>query len=93
MKLGSEGFIAYDRKEDLSLSSQPFPALSANPVDVAGAGDSLLAVMATGISSKQSMMTTASIACCMSSLAVESMGNKPISIDKLRKTIQENLDT
>ena len=93
MKLGSEGFLAYDRKSDNSLLSQPFPALSANPLDVTGAGDSLLAVMATGISSGQPMMATAAIACCMASLAVESMGNKPISLEKLQKTLQDNFNS
>ena len=44
MKLGPEGFIAYDRTSNSQLSSQAFPALSVNPLDVAGAGDSLLAL-------------------------------------------------
>ena len=43
MKLGAEGFIAYDRDEDRNILSQSFPALTANPLDVTGAGDSLLA--------------------------------------------------
>ena len=65
MKLGSEGFIAYDRASNGQLSSQAFPALSVNPLDVAGAGDSLLALFATGLASGQAMMPTASLACCM----------------------------
>ena len=47
VKLG--GFIAYDRDRESKVISQAFPALSVNPLDVAGAGDSLLAVMATGL--------------------------------------------
>ena len=77
MKLGSNGFIAYDFNND-NIINQPFPALSINPIDVTGAGDSLLAVMAVGLSSSQKMMSTAAIACCMTALAVERMGNKPI---------------
>ena len=42
-------FIAYDRNPDGLLSNQAFPALSVNPLDVAGAGDSLLALFATGL--------------------------------------------
>ena len=75
MKLGSEGFIAYDRNEQGKTISQAFPALSANPLDVTGAGDSVLAVMATGLSSRQKIMPTAALACCMAALAVETMGN------------------
>ena len=89
MKLGSEGFIAYDRTNDGQVNSQAFPALSVNPLDVAGAGDSLLALFATGLASGQAMMPTAALACCMASLAVETMGNTPISADILRRNIQE----
>ncbi len=89
MKLGPEGFIAYDRKPDGLLSNQAFPALSVNPLDVAGAGDSLLALFATGLASGQAMMPTAALACCMAALAVETMGNTPISATALRRSLQE----
>ena len=87
MKLGSEGFIAYDRAPDGLVSNQPFPALSVNPLDVAGAGNSLLALFATGLASGQAMMPTAALA-CMSALAVETMGNTPISAAALRSSLQ-----
>ena len=91
MKLGPEGFIAYDRDADGQLSNQAFPALSVNPLDVAGAGDSLLALFATGLASGQTMMPTAALACCMTALAVETMGNTPISAKKLQNSLQEML--
>ena len=91
MKLGPEGFIAYDRASNGQLSSQAFPALSVNPLDVAGAGDSLLALFATGLASGQAMMPTAALACCMAALAVETMGNTPISAAALRSSLQEVL--
>ncbi len=87
MKLGAEGFIAYDRDSSGKLVSQPFPALSVNPVDVAGAGDSLLAVMATGLATGQAMMPTAALGCCMAALAVETMGNSPITSGALRSSV------
>ncbi len=91
MKLGPEGFIAYDRGLNSQLRSQAFPALSVNPLDVAGAGDSLLALFSTGLASGQAMMPTAALACCMSSLAVETMGNTPIDSASLQKTLLEVL--
>ena len=91
MKLGPEGFIAYDCTENGKLSIQPFPALSVNPLDVAGAGDSLLAVFSTGLASGQAMMPTAALACCMAALAVETMGNTPISAAALRSSLKELL--
>ena len=93
MKLGPEGFIAFGRNADGTIFSQPFPALSVNPVDVAGAGDSLLALFATGLASGQPMMPTAALACLMASLAVGTMGNTPISADLLRSTLAEVLQS
>ena len=80
MKLGGEGFIAYDKN---SRISHVFPALSVNPVDVAGAGDSLLAAMSIALASNQSLVCSSAIACCIASIAVETMGNLPISKEKL----------
>ena len=82
MKLGADGFIAYDNSGS-RIKTQSFPALSVNPLDVAGAGDSLLAVMAIGLSSNQTLISTSAIGCCMASIAVETMGNSPISKEKL----------
>lgn len=89
MKLGPEGFIAYDRDLDGQVSNQAFPALSVNPLDVAGAGDSLLALFATGLASRQAMMPTAALACCMAALAVETMGNTPISTTALSSSLED----
>lgn len=91
VKLAAEGFIAYDRGENGLLSSQPFPALCVNPLDVAGAGDSVLAVMATGLASNEGMMPTAALATCMAALAVETLGNTPISAEALMASLQEVL--
>jgi len=91
IKLAAEGFIAYDRDSNGQIHRQPFPALSVNPLDVAGAGDSVLAVMATGLACRQSMMTTAALACCMAGLTVETMGNTPIAAETLRNSLVEAL--
>ena len=91
MKLGSDGFIAYE-KNNKKIKSQAFPALCTHPIDVAGAGDSLLAVMAVGLSSSQEMMKTAALACCMASLAVSRMGNKPITTEELENYINDIIE-
>jgi len=88
MKLGSDGFIAYKKCVDDSLERQHFPALSANPVDVAGAGDSLFATMAVCLSSGSSLVEAATIATCVASLAVQEVGNIPVSYDKLTAQIK-----
>ena len=89
MKLGSDGFIVYDREKDGSIYNQSFPALSVNPIDVAGAGDSLLAVMTAGLAAGSGVMASAAIGCCMAAVAVETMGNTPISLAKLMSKLDE----
>ena len=92
MKLGAEGFIAYDKLDSLREISQPFPALSVNPLDVSGAGDSILAVMSLGLSSEEPMMLTSALAACVASIAVETMGNKSITSIQLKEKLDEIFD-
>ncbi len=91
MKLGSDGFIAYEHING-KIISQAFPALCVNPLDVTGAGDSLLAAMSVGISSSQKMMESAAIACCMSSISVNKMGNQPITREEILDCLNEKLN-
>ena len=87
LKLGADGFIAYEDLQDDEgfLKRQHFPALSANPIDVTGAGDALLATMACCVSSGLSVMEASAVACCVSSIAVQTIGNKPIGLGQAEK--------
>ena len=79
LKLGADGFIAYSR--DLTndfVYRQHFPALTINPVDVAGAGDSLLASIAVGLSRGLSLMEASALGSCVAALTVQSLGNMPV---------------
>lgn len=90
MKLGANGFLSYMKNPvGNDMISQSFPALSANPVDVTGAGDSLLALISAGISTNQEFITISALACCISSLAVNNLGNLPISYDQLKEYLNE----
>ena len=66
---------------------QHFPALTINPVDVTGAGDSMMAAMAGCISSGSNLMEASAIGACMASLSVREIGNMPIKKDKLSQYI------
>jgi len=81
IKLGSNGFIAY--ANNISQLRQNFPALTVNPVDVAGAGDSLFSAMSLSISSDVDLIKSSLIGTCMASLAVQEIGNVPITKEKL----------
>ena len=92
MKVGAQGFIAYYKQKSGGFVGQPFPSLSVNPLDVSGAGDSLLALMATGLSSGNEFLSTAALGCCMSAIAVENMGNKPINSKSLKQFLIKIMD-
>ena len=87
IKLGAEGFIAYATEEDGFINRQHFPALCPNPVDVAGAGDSLLACMAVSLCAGNSLMESAALGACMASLAVQTVGNLPVRQERIQQLL------
>jgi len=90
LKLGSEGFISYNNSNKKSIQSQHYPALISNPVDVAGAGDSLLASVAISLCAGIPIMEASAIGACVAALAVQTVGNIAISKAQL-KNILRNL--
>jgi len=84
MKLGGDGFITYQTELDGFVNRQHFPALSSNPVDVTGAGDSLLATLSLGLCSGATLMQSSAIGTGMASLVVQQVGNIPVSQQKLK---------
>jgi len=83
LKLGQEGFILYDtdlKSENYRVS---FPALSAAAIDVTGAGDSMLAIAALVLASKQDFIIAGALGACIAALTVETLGNTAISPDRL----------
>jgi rfaE bifunctional protein kinase chain/domain len=90
VKLGAEGFIAYSKEpSDDFITREHFPALISNPLDVAGAGDSLLAAVSVSMCSGASLMESSAIGACMAALAVQTVGNIPVTRQKLINYIQE----
>ena len=89
IKLGAEGFIAYENNKDGFINRQHFPALSVNPVDVAGAGDSLLALIAVSLCAGNNLMTSSAMGACMASLATQTVGNVPLSHLQLEQMIEQ----
>ena len=89
MKLGAEGFILYESTKNDVIKRISFPTLTLNPLDVTGAGDAILSLMATGLSANQDIITCAALSCCIAAAAVETMGNTPIRKEKLMQKIEE----
>jgi rfaE bifunctional protein kinase chain/domain len=89
MKLGGDGFISYASEADGFINRQHFPALSINPVDVAGAGDSLFAALSVGLCSGATLMSSSAIGVGMASLAVQQVGNIPVSFQNLKNYLSK----
>lgn len=83
LKLGSEGFLFYDNQPEMPFSRAAFPALSVAPIDVTGAGDSILAVFSLALARHQSLTEASALAVCMAAEVVETLGNAPVSAERL----------
>lgn len=89
MKLGPDGFIVYDAGQFGDKKRQHFPALVSNPLDVSGAGDSLFAAVSVAVSSGADFISASAIGCCTAALAVQTVGNNPISKEALKNYINQ----
>ena len=83
LTMGSEGFIAYENQNS-DIIRQHYPALEVNPVDTAGAGDSLLAALALSICSGANLREASLIGACMAGISVQTVGNVPVPLTTLR---------
>ena len=89
LKLGAAGFIVYENQKEGFINRQHFPALNPNPVDVTGAGDSLLTALAVGICAGIPLMQSSAIGACLAKIAVQTVGNFPVSRQKLQNCLDE----
>ncbi len=87
LTLGAAGFIAYVNDPKGRHQAQAFPGLCQTPVDVAGAGDSLLATLAVSLCSGAELMEAAALGACTAAIAVSRVGNQPIRAAELENYV------
>lgn len=94
--LAGQGFLSYSRDfEKDTYLSEYFPALEQHPVDVAGAGDSLLAAYALGLCKGLSYMEASTLGACFAGISVSRIGNiplKPVEIKSYLNNINSYKD-
>ena len=75
--MGSEGVLisASDGKEEFT---DRLPALNSNPIDVAGAGDSLFCSASLGIAAGMNIWEASLFGSLSASVQVSKIGNKPL---------------
>lgn len=92
IKLAEKGFISYENisgDDSIITKSQHFPALTINPVDVMGAGDSLLTGFAVSMCAGADLMEASAIATGIASIAVNQIGNVPVKFEEVVKWIED----
>ncbi len=88
--LGSQGILAYTHKaNNQDIESEYFCALEENPIDVAGAGDSVMSGYALGLCHGLNLMEASAFASCLAGISVSRIGNIPIKADEIHNYIQE----
>jgi sugar/nucleoside kinase (ribokinase family) len=75
LKLGADGVILNGK----NLKTDHIPALNENPIDVSGAGDSLLAASTLAFAAQEIASTAAFIGSLAAAVQVSRPGNVPVS--------------
>ena len=92
LKIGQDGVLIH--AESISTSGQSWltdriPALHPAPLDVAGAGDSMLIASAMSLSCGASIWEAAAIGSIAAAVQVSRVGNIPIQTDELLRQLQQ----
>ena len=91
LKLGADGVLLHSNSNQGGAATNQLPALNKNPVDVAGAGDSMLITTALAMATGASFWASAAIGAVASALQVARLGNQPLKKEDLMRKI-DNID-
>lgn len=90
LKIGEEGLIIHaDDKNNKEWKTDRIPALNSNPIDVAGAGDSMLIAGSMALTLKATIWESALIGSIAASIQVTRIGNIPLTQNELLNTLYE----
>jgi len=90
IKLGADGLVINGTKSDGTiLSLDALPSFNQNPVDVSGAGDSLLAAASLAITIENNLAKASLIGSLAAAIQVGRVGNLPIEKEKIISLIQK----
>ena len=84
LKLGSEGLLINSFEKN-SLDTDRINSLNSNPVDISGAGDSMLIVSSLALSLGATIWESAILGSLASAVQVSRLGNIPLSVNQIKK--------
>jgi rfaE bifunctional protein kinase chain/domain len=84
LTLGADGLLIHARPDtNVEWETDRIPALNSNPLDVAGAGDSLFATVGLCRAVGGDIFSAAALGAIASAVQVSRLGNIPITVDEL----------
>ena len=90
LKLGSDGILVDGAENsDRSSLAQSVPAFNSQPIDVSGAGDSLLAASAMSLAQKSTLLEAGVLGSISAAIQISREGNRPIKNDELMQIISD----
>lgn len=90
LKMGSDGVLIHlPQKINNEVVTDKINALNFSPVDISGAGDSMLVATTLALSSKLSIWESALIGSIAAAIQVGRVGNIPISYSEIRELISQ----
>ncbi len=91
LKLGADGIIVHSKSPKGIIATSNLAALNPQPVDVAGAGDSMLAATGMALAAGASHWVAALLGSAAASMQVSRVGNVPIQASEFFSAL-ENLE-
>lgn len=88
LKLGADGVIL-EGIED--INTERLPALNKNPVDISGAGDSMLAASGLSLSVGGSLLESALVGSTAAAIQVSRRGNTPVSLQEVLGLLETSI--
>lgn len=90
LKMGEEGVLIHINKDETNkLFTDRIPALNNNPVDVAGAGDSLLITSSMSLACGANIWESSLLGSIAASIQVGRVGNTPLQLTELVNEINK----
>jgi len=88
LKVGSDGLLIHVKESSkFKKNTDQIPALNNSPIDVAGAGDSMLSAASLAMISGANIWEAAYIGSVMAALQVARIGNIPITSEELKRSL------
>ena len=89
IKLGDDGVIIHSSQPEGRVITSQLPAFNSNPVDVAGAGDSMLVTAGMALALGKTIWEAAAIGSIAAALQISSVGNVPLAPSDLRNAVSQ----